>query len=453
MSQAKPNVIFLHAHNTGRYVQPYGFDVPTPNLMRLAREGVLFRNAFAPAPTCSPSRAAFLTGQCPHEAGMMGLAHRGFGLAHPERHLGSYLRKAGYETVLVGNEHTAGHQSSLAPSTDYTRVITRDNSAEAQQLTPAVVEYLKAKGAEKNDVPFFMSVGLNQAHRPYPKADPEKHPAEDARYCNVPAPLPDVPAIRQDFAAYKASAREMDDCWGAILDTLEQTGLAQNTLVFAFADHGIQFPGGICNLTDNGLSVYLVARGPKNGVGNVLSGGKVVEAMVSLMDLYPTVCEAAGVTTPVWTEGKSLLPLVKGEVDRVHEVLFGEVTFHAAYEPMRSVRTDRYKYIKRYDHREKLVLPNTDEGLSKTYLLENGWLDQPREQEMLFDLLFDAHERHNIAGDPRMAGVLHEMRGRLAEWMARTKDPMVAGTYTPPSGTKFNDVNAKTWHETPLVQP
>jgi N-sulfoglucosamine sulfohydrolase len=452
MSQQKPNVIFLHTHNTGRYVQPYGFDVPTPHLMRLAREGVLFRNAFAAGPTCSPSRAAFLTGQNPHAAGMMGLAHRGFGLAHPERHLGSFLRKAGYETVLAGNEHTGGHQSSLAPSTDYTRVIT-GQSAEAVHLTPAVVEYLRAKGQEKTSTPFFISVGLNQAHRPYPKADPENHPAEDERYCNVPAPLPDVPAVRRDFAAYKASVREMDDCWGAILKTLEETGLADNTLVFCFADHGIQFPGGICNLTDNGLSVYLVARGPKAGAGSALRGGKVAEAMVSLMDLYPTVCEAAGIAAPQWLEGKSLLPAARGEAGSGHEVLFGEVTFHASYEPMRSVRTQRYKYIKRYDGREKLVLPNTDEGFSKTYLLENGWLEQPREQEMLYDLVFDAHERNNIIGEARMAGVVADMKQKLAEWMTRTNDPMLAGSYTPPPGTKFNDVDAKTWHETPLVQP
>jgi N-sulfoglucosamine sulfohydrolase len=445
------NIIFLHAHNTGRYVQPYGFDVPTPNMMRLAREGVLFRNAFAAGPTCSPSRAAFLTGQYPHEAGMMGLAHRGFGLANPERHIGSYLKRMGYETVLAGNEHTAGHQSSLAASTDYSKVITRDNSAEAEFLTPAVVDYLKGK-ARDGGAPFFMSVGLNQAHRPYPKPDPENHPAEDERYCNVPAPLPDVPAVRRDFAAYKASARAMDACWGAILDTLDETGLADNTLVFCFADHGIQFPGGICNLTDNGLSVYLIARGPKTGLGSVMSGGKVVEPMVSLMDLYPTACDCAGVDVPAWVQGKSLVGLVSGKAQRVHDELFGEVTFHASYEPMRSVRTERYKYIKRYDGREKLVLPNTDEGLSKTFMLQNGWLHQPREQEMLFDLMFDTNECCNLVGEKRMAGVLEQMRGRLASWMERTKDPMLAGVYVPAKGVKFNDVNGKTWHEPVIVQ-
>ena len=444
------NILFLHAHNTGRYVQPYGFDVPAPNLMRIAREGVVFRKAFAPAPTCSPSRAAFLTGQCPHTAGMLGLAHRGFGLTHPDRHIGSFLRKLGYETVLCGNEHTAGHQSSRTPSTDYSRVITLNDSAEAEFVTPAVVAYLKEKAGTGQK--FFMSIGLNQAHRPYPKPDPANHPAEDERYCNAPAPLPDTPETRKDFAAYKASVREMDDCFGAILKTLDETGLADDTLVFTFADHGIQFPGGICNLTDNGLEVFLLARGPKALRNSVFTAGTTVEPMVSLMDLYPTVCELLGTPLPSWLDGKSLVPMLTGKTPRLHEELFGEVTFHASYEPMRCVRTERYKYIKRYDNRDKLVLPNTDEGHSKTYLLASGWLEQPRDQEMLFDLCFDAHERHNIIGEPRMAGVLADLRGRLDAWMKRTADPMLAGSYTPAKGVKFNDVDAKTWHEPVKVQ-
>jgi arylsulfatase A-like enzyme len=249
----------------------------------------------------------------------------------------------------------------------------------------------------------------------------------------------------------------MDNCWGAILKTLDETGLADNTLVFCFADHGIQFPRGMCNLTDNGLSVYLVARGPKTGPGAALTGGKVVDAMVSLMDLFPTLCQSAGITQPDWLDGKSLLPLVSDDAgkraEKIHDELFGEVTFHACYEPMRSIRTERYKYIKRYDNRTTIVQPNVDDGHSKEQLLELGWLEQPRHQEMLYDLAFDIHECNNLIDDPKMAGVLSDLRARLKDWMVRTNDPMLAGHVTPPSGTKFNDPDGKSWHEPPLIQP
>src|SRR5512138_3471119 len=102
---ALPNILYIHSHDTGRYIQPYGYTVPTPNLQHLAEQGVLFSNAFCAAPTCSPSRAALLTGQCAHSSGMIGLAHRGFNLNNPAQHLATILHNNGYRTALVGVQH------------------------------------------------------------------------------------------------------------------------------------------------------------------------------------------------------------------------------------------------------------------------------------------------------------------------------------------------------------
>ena len=101
----KPNVLYLHSHDTGRYVQPYGHPVPTPNIQRLADQGLLFRNAFCAAPSCSGSRARLLTGQWAHSNGMIGLAHRGFELHNYRHHIVRTLRDAGYWTALVGEQH------------------------------------------------------------------------------------------------------------------------------------------------------------------------------------------------------------------------------------------------------------------------------------------------------------------------------------------------------------
>src|SRR5215468_12267231 len=106
-SPARPNILYIHSHDTGRYLQPYGHAVPAPNLQRLANQGVLFRKAFNAAPTCSPSRASLLTGMCPHSNGMFGLAHRAFVLNDYRQHILHTLRPAGYYSALFGVQHIA----------------------------------------------------------------------------------------------------------------------------------------------------------------------------------------------------------------------------------------------------------------------------------------------------------------------------------------------------------
>ena len=246
----KPNVLFLHSHNTGRFIQPYGHAVPAPNLQRLAEEGVLFRRAFAAAPTCSPSRASFLTGQYPHVSGMLGLAHRGWGLTDTKQHIAHILRDSGYTTVLCSVEHTAPHGDNRADPVGYDRVLPVE-SAHADQVGPTVVDFL----ASNPDPPFFMSVSLHETHIPFPEPDPQSQPAQDPRYCLPPPPLPDTPKIREMTAAFKASVRAMDGCWGAILEVLDRGGLTGDTLVCCFSDHGLQFPLNMCNLTDHGIGL------------------------------------------------------------------------------------------------------------------------------------------------------------------------------------------------------
>jgi arylsulfatase A-like enzyme len=206
------------------------------------------------------------------------------------------------------------------------------------------------------------------------------------------------------MAAFKASARRMDDCYGKVLNALHAAGLAQDTLVCCYTDHGLQFPRNMCNLTDHGLGVYLILRGPG------FRGGHAVDAMVSLLDLFPTVCQSAGAPVAPWCEGRSLLPLVRGETHALHDALFGEVNYHAAYEPMRSVRTDRYHYIRRFDGRDRWVLPNIDDTPTKEYLLAQGFAHEPREAEMLYDVVMDPDESNNLVHRPALAHVLGELR-------------------------------------------
>lgn len=420
-SKPRPNIIYIHSHDSGRYLQPYGHAVPAPNLQRLASGGVLFRSAFNAAPTCSPSRASLLTGQCPHSNGMLGLAHRGFSLVDYKRHIAHTLRAAGYYSELIGLQHIA-HDPAII-GYDKVQVFGGNH---VEQVAPAAAAFLK--GAPKT--PFFIDVGFQETHREFRKPGPK----EDPRFCLPPAPLPDTPETRADIAAFKATARALDDGIGVVLDALEASGLAGNTLVISTTDHGIAFPDMKCNLFDHGMGVSLIMRGP-----GAFSGGKVCDAMVSHIDLYPTICDMLDVERPKWLQGKSMMPLVSAGVKEINEEIFAEVNYHAAYEPKRAVRTKRWKYIRHYDGRKHPNLPNCDDGPSKSLWLANGWREQRVDAEQLYDLMFDPNETHNIAADPANAKVLAEMRGRLDRWMHATDDPLLKGQVKAPKGAKAND--------------
>src|SRR5689334_20845385 len=211
----RPNILYLHSHDTGRYIQPYGYDVPTPNLQKLAGEGILFRQAFDAAPTCSPSRAALLTGECPHDNGMLGLAHRGFSLNDYNRHILHWLRPHGYRSTLIGVQHIAKDPKTIG----YDEIVETKGNHVAS-VAPAAVRFLKERPKE----PFFLDIGFFETHREYP----EPSEREDVRFTEPPVTVPDTAATRQDMAAFHASARLMDAGAGAVLDALEAAGLAKN---------------------------------------------------------------------------------------------------------------------------------------------------------------------------------------------------------------------------------
>lgn len=444
MSPNRPNILYLHSHDAGQYIEPYGHNIPTPNLQRLAEEGTLFRHAFCAAPTCSPSRAALLTGQSPHEAGMLGLAHRGWGLRDYDRHIIHTLRTGGYRSTLCGVQHIADSTAQKArEKIGYDRVLepapngSHDNRhvTHDRGVAQRVARWLSDEAAAQ--APFFLSVGFLLPHREYLNAEPDTHPAEDTRFVRPPAPLPDVPQVREDMANFIASARVMDECCGTVLRSLEQSGLSDDTLVIATTDHGIAFPLIKCNLTDGGLGVYLIIRGPGG-----FDGGQCIDGMVSHLDIYPTLCELLDIARPHWLEGTSLLPLVRGETSEIHEALFGEVTYHAAYEPQRSIRTKRWKYIRRFDPEwTKPVMPNCDDGPSKRYLMEHGWRERTVPSEQLYDLVYDANESNNLAYSPAHEDARRGLANGLREWMEQTDDPLLQGPVPLVEGGIMNPVD------------
>jgi len=415
-----PNILYIHSHDTGRYVQPYGFAIPTPNIQLLADQGVLFREAFCAMPTCSGSRACLLTGQGGAGNGMLGLAHRGWRLNDYGHHLVHTLRRAGYRSTLIGEQHISNDPGVIG----YDEVIPVDSN-HAHEIAPKAIEML-----ESASEPFFASVGFFETHRSF--AAPTS--VRDTLYSLPPPNLPDTPRTRQDMAAFKASARSLDQGVGAVLNGLHTTGLADNTLIVCTTDHGLAFPGAKATLYDRGTGVLMIVRGPHG-----FAGGKVVDSMVTHLDVYPTLCELAGIERPEWLEGESLMPLGRNETDAIHDEGFTEMTYHAAYQPQRAIRTERWKYIRRFEDDPRPVLANCDDSESKDLLVEHGWANRRCDREELYDLVFDPEEGRNVAGDPGNAAVLDDLRGRLEAWMVRREDPLLDGPIEPPPGAEIND--------------
>ncbi|WP_041052417.1 sulfatase family protein, partial [Gordoniibacillus kamchatkensis] len=413
------NIVYMHTHDTGQYIQPYGFPVPTPNLTRLAEDGVLFRHAYCAGPTCSPSRAALLTGMAAHSAGMFGLAHLGAQLDDYDRHLVRFLSRNGYATALCGIQHEApeadmiGYDRILGNPVFDMSVFDFDSVGWDLYNARAAAAYIR----EEKSKPFFLSFGLFNTHLNFPQADSEINPD----YLMPPFPFYDNRANREQWAAYLTSAKAADRCVGIVLEALREANLEDETLVIFTTDHGLPFPRMKCSLFDTGIGVSLIIRTPQKH-----RKGEAVDALVSHIDLFPTICEMTGLPGPDWLQGHSLLPILERRTDCVRQAVFAEINHHVDYEPMRCVRSERYKYIRNYGETSYLT-PNVDASEYRSFLLKHGFLHVEKPQEMLFDLYLDPVERVNLADDDNYRDVKKQMESELDHWMQATNDPLLSG--------------------------
>lgn len=423
------NIIYMHTHDTGRYIEPYGFSVPTPNLMKLAKEGTVFRQAYCAGPTCSPSRAALLTGMMPHSCGMLGLAHRGFQV-DVDKHMVRFLNNHGFETALTGIQH----ETPAAEMIGYQRILDDQNydMRKGQDFDSVQFDVRNAGLAadfikERHTNPFFLSFGMYQTHRKFPKTD------INADYVQPPWPLYDNKENREDMAAFIGSARVMDCCVGIVMKALKESGKERDTLILFTTDHGIAFPKMKCTLYDSGIGVAMIIKYAGNR-----KNGKALDALVSQLDIFPTVCDILKTKMPEELQGVSMVPLLEGDTDRVREEIFAEINFHAAYEPARCIRTGRYKLIRFLDCYNGIVPSNCDDGQGKHFLMEHGYAHEIREREMLFDLYLDPVERVNRINDSRYSQVYHNLSVRLDTWMKDTNDPLYLPRLSFPQGAIVN---------------
>jgi arylsulfatase A-like enzyme len=242
----------------------------------------------------------------------------------------------------------------------------------------------------------------------------------------VPPYLHDGPETRQEMAAFQGNVRHYDRELGRLLKVLDRPGLRENTILVVTTDHGAALPMAKGTLRDPGIETLLLVRYPGGGWGQ----GRRVQDLVSNVDILPTLLQAAGLEVPAAIQGRSFLPLLQGEGAPARDAIFAEKTFHDSYDPMRGVRTERFKYVRYFEKTAHHPFP-ADIALGGASR-ELGPVDRSGFEE-LFDLEADPGETRNLAGQAAYAHVREEMRARLAAWMQDTQDPLLEG----PVGSPF----------------
>ncbi|GAB7009634.1 sulfatase [Halorubrum trueperi] len=450
----RSNVVLVHCHDLGQHLGSYGADVETPNLDRLAAEGVRMENSFCTAPHCSPSRSSMMTGAYPHENGLMGLAHMGWELDDDWMTLPKYLREIGYSTHLLGFQHEVPENPERL-GYDYVDTETK----RALELVDVVADFFESAAANaSNDAapagsnadptePFFVSIGLEEPHRPfrreylpsevYDDVDPETISLDDFPY------LPDEPGVREDVADLRSLIeRTLDPAIGRYREALEKAGLAEDTLFVFTTDHGLAMPRAKGTCYDPGIETALILHHP-----NVVEGGAVHDELVSNVDLMPTLLDLLENDPPADVSGRSFAPLLRGDEYEPRDRIFGEMTWHDRYNPIRAIRTERYKYVRNFSVLPKVFVPMDVAPTPSGRAVHEEFHVGQRPAEELYDLERDPHELENLASDrtpfetaaeashpdPNHVDALDRLRDELREWMEATNDPLLEGPVPYPS--------------------
>jgi N-sulfoglucosamine sulfohydrolase len=434
---AKPNLLLIIADDLawddiGCYGHP---TIRTPNLDRLAREGMKFTRGFVTAASCSPSRASMLTGRYPHNTDAEELH---WAVPKEQVTFVEQLRAAGYWTAAAGKWHLG---NAMKERFD---LVKEADPAGFQLPTGAdgkVGTVIKAKGdqsgcidwvptlqARPKDKPFFLWLAALDPHRDYEENIlPKPYTAQDVI---VPPYLPDVAEVRKDLALYYDEITRLDDFVGKVLAELEKQGVADNTFILLISDNGRPFPRDKTTLYDGGIKSPWLVRWPKG-----MKPGTTCERLVSSVDIAPTMLTLAGLKPGPTVQGKDFSALLSKPTGKHREFIYAEDNWHDYADRARATRSERFKYI-RNEYPELPNTPPADGVRSLTYqamqrLRDKGFLTaekltcfQLRAAEEFYDLANDPYELRNLANDPRYATELRQHRTALDSWTKGTNDVM-----------------------------
>jgi len=469
---APRNVVLIVTDDQSQTLGCYGDKAAkTPNLDALAADGTMFRHAFATTASCSASRSVILSGLHNHANGQYGHVHHFHKFQSYDNvvSLPRALTAAGYRTARIGKFH-------VAPNEVYTfETVLRGNDRNTYQLAEASKEFIEAE----DDRPFFLYLCTSDPHRgggfaeelPHapdrfgnPRAGQSRKGVTEVIYdpqdVTVPGFLPDTPECRAELAQYYQAQARIDQGVGKLFEILKEAGRWDDTLILYIADHGMAFPGAKTTVYDGGLRAPLLVRNPYNEKRGVAS-----DAMISWIDLTPTILDFAGVLNedgtinkdtlkkiepirlnnqnnrslkPGVMHGRSFLQTLDQQQTEGWDEIGASHTFHEIqmYYPMRVVQDRDYKLIWNIAHQQDYPFAS-DLWASKTWQAQlakgndaaygawtvGGYVNRPEFE--LYDLNTDPFEGKNLAGHPFHAEELDEMKEKLKAMQKRTNDPWI----------------------------
>jgi arylsulfatase A-like enzyme len=434
----RPNIFMAMADDWGwPHAGCYGDAVVrTPTFDRLASEGALFVNAFVSSPSCTPSRAALMTGQYHwrlEESANLWSTLRPEFKTYPE-----LLRDAGYFIGHMRKAWGPGRIQAQGRSEDPTG--------------PAFKSFAEFLQARPPNMPFCFWFGSSDPHRPYDPGSGQRA-GFDLPKIRVPAFLPDHPTVRSDIADYYFEVERFDRELGEAIELLKQSGELDSTLIAVSGDNGFPFPRGKSNLYDLGTHVPLVIRWP----GQTPPANRIAQ-FISTSDLAPTFLEAAGQRPPPEMTGRSLLALLNRRPDSQRDhVIFGKERHVPSQEkgnqtgyPCRALRTAEFLYIRNFRPElwpngiadgaasekgnafadcddgptKALIVAHRDEENTKKFF-DLAFAKRPAEE--LYDLRKDPEQLVNVAGQPQYAEQLHRLSTQLTKELKATADPRILG--------------------------
>jgi arylsulfatase A-like enzyme len=409
-----PDIVLIHGHDLGRWLSIYGMShVPSPNIAAFAADAVVFESAHSAAPLCSPARGALFTGISPHRNGIQGLVHDAWRYREGVVTAPEHLRAAGYHSALIGLQHENVDPTVLGfdecPGLGFL--------PRSYQAVEATSDWLARVPTAGEREPIFLTIGTWEGHRPWPHDDYE--PGEPEKV-DVPPYLPDNEHTRRDIADFYGSIRQFDRDFGRLLALIDDHFDADNTMVILTTDHGAAFPRAKSTLYDAGTGVTLIVRPPRSWA---CPTGRV-EALVSHLDVLPTLLDAAGAAIPPELEGISLLPLIRGDTEGdPNRVIFTAKSYHDVYDPKRAARSLSYTYIRNYAAGPRLQLAidleksATRQGMGDDHL-------GPRPQDEFYDRSVDPDELHDRAKDPSYASLRDNYSTLLSDYLRASGDPI-----------------------------
>ncbi|WP_420151401.1 sulfatase [Spirosoma sp.] len=460
-ADSRPNIVLIVADDHGREaVGCYGNTaIRTPHIDQLAADGIRFSNAFCTTASCSPSRSVLLTGLHNHTNGMYGLEHQvhHFNSFDTVRSLPVLLEQAGYRTARIGKFHVAPERTY-----HFQQVLKGGGTNDPASIGRSPVEmarycydFLKEKSDQRSDArPFFLYFASDDPHRSntvgsdgkpifdgskpnvfgnrpggYPQVGDHFYQPREVK---VPTYLPDTKACRAELAQYYESVSRIDQGVGRLVDYLKEAGQYDNTLIIYLSDNGAPFPGSKTTLYEPGMRLPFIVKLPKSH-----KKGFVQDALISWVDVTPTLLDFAGVTN-VAKQGRSFKNIIEQENVTGWDEVYASHSLHeiTMYYPMRVLRERQYKLI--YNVAHALPFPMaldlynsfTWQDILRTKQnvygkrSANAFLNRPKFE--LYDLQADPDEVKNLAANPKYTATLKRMQEKLKRFQQQTRDPWVS---------------------------